>query len=779
VQRAFVLAVSLSVVVSGAPSLGASSAKPVSAKPVSAKPAATKPAATKSAATKSAKATGKGASTSRGPVAELGRGYRAYQAGDYTSATHALSAAVGHGLRVDDWALYYLAESEFYSGAYRAARGHFERLAHGKGRPAELAPARIADCWWQEGDRAKAGRAYAAIVKAGAKRASPFVDLGVARFRLAEIAFASDAAVGRRQFLALAKDLPAHPLGDEALRRAYPPETRAPGGPAESASGTAEGTTVTQGPPAEALSPEDRLRRAETLTRDRHWDEALVELAKLPKDLPPALGAERDFSIGMTKFHMRRDYARAGELLLGAVPRLPAEKAAEAQFHGARALSRVDRDDEAIAGYKKVIADFPRSKWAAEAQFLSGWLDYNRGRFRESLPGLQATLDRFGKSKFADDAAWCLAFAHLLLGESDAAFADLARYAKMPATGMTGDERATQVAYWRARLHEKVGHKAEAEAGYRALVRDRPLSFYGLLAAARLREAKLPDAKAAGATADPPRIELPARDIAAVTPAHPEKDPIVARVLELIDAGMNAEAADELRRGEAGVLKRAGGEKALPWLLRLYQRAEDFHRPYQLAESHGGSALNATPTGVARTFWEAAYPRAYAELVEKYGPPAGNPDVLLYSIMRKESGFNPLDVSYADARGLLQMIPPTSARVAATAKLPFAPDELYEPETNVRLGAIYIGSLFAKFGDQVPLTAGAYNAGPRAMQKWCEQHAKHPTDEFVELIAFTQTREYVKRVTALYAHYRFLYGPAPYQIPLALNLKVSPKGPDY
>ena len=141
---------------------------------------------------------------------------------------------------------------------------------------------------------------------------------------------------------------------------------------------------------------------------------------------------------------MRRDYAHAGELLLATAPKLSGEKAAEAQFHGARALSRVDRDDEAIAGYKKVVELYPRSRWAAEAQYLSGWLDYNRGRFRESLPGLQATLDHFGKSAFADDAAWCLAFAHLLLGDADAAFAGLARYAKMPATGMTSDERARQ-----------------------------------------------------------------------------------------------------------------------------------------------------------------------------------------------------------------------------------------------------------------------------------------------------------------------------------------------
>ena len=60
--------------------------------------------------------------------------------------------------------------------------------------------------------------------------------------------------------------------------------------------------------------------------------------------------------------------------------------------------------------------------------------------------------------------------------------------------------------------------------------------------------------------------------------------------------------------------------------------------------------------------------------------------------MRKESGFNPHDVSYADARGLLQMIPPTSARVAATAGEPFYPDLLYDPEVNIRLGARFIGS---------------------------------------------------------------------------------------
>src|SRR6185503_13374646 len=200
------------------------------------------------------------------------------------------------------------------------------------------------------------------------------------------------------------------------------------------------------------------------------------------------LAVERDYQIGMTKFQMRRDYGKAAELLLKVAPSLTGDKAASALFHGTRALSRIDRDDDAIAGYKQVVARHPGSHFAAEAQFLSGWLDYNRGRFRESLPGLQATLDRFGKSAFADDAAWCVAFAHFLLGELPEAAAGLDRYARMPLTGMTADERAARVAYWRARIDAKGKKTDVARGGYREVSRRWPFSFYGAAARARLAE---------------------------------------------------------------------------------------------------------------------------------------------------------------------------------------------------------------------------------------------------------------------------------------------------
>ncbi|HET6147206.1 MAG TPA: transglycosylase SLT domain-containing protein [Polyangia bacterium] len=693
------------------------------------------------------------------PVQELGRGYRSYRAGDYKNAIAALGPLVGGGLRNDDWALYLLAESEFYQGDYPTARRHFERLAAQKssGRPREIAAWRVADCLWMAGERAAAGTAYGKLSKHG----GPFNDVAVARFRLAELASARNPTEGAKLFLAVHREFPAHPLADEALRRAAPPRSAA----------------------VPELPAPERLKRAEALSKDRHWNEALEDLAKLPAELPGTLGAERDYQIGMTKYHMRRDYPRAAELLLAAAPLLTGDRAASAAFHGARALSRVDRDDEAIVGYHKVIATFPRSRYAAEAQYLAGWLEFNRGRFRESLPDLQATLDHFGKSDFADDAAWCLAFAHYQLGEMDRALAGFERYERSAAADSSAEERRARVTYWRARIYEKTGRKPDAVAGYRDSLRRGPLSFYGLLAGARLRalgESVPPTPFQAG----PPAESDKAGDGAFVLPAPAGRDggngePALARADELLDAGMDVEAGWELERNETVLLRHLGEGKGLATLLDRYRRASDFARAYRLAESRAGRALGQEPKGGARVIWEAAFPKAYSPLVDTLGPAAGNPDWFLYAIMRKESGFSTADVSYADARGLLQMIPATSAKVAAAAGLPFAPDQLYEPETNIRLGAAYIGSLYRKFGQQIPVAAGSYNAGPRSMARWCDQHGKHPMDEFVELIAYAQTREYVKRVVAIYARYRYLYGPSPYEIPLTVDAKYRADGPDY
>ncbi len=674
------------------------------------------------------------ASAARGPVAELARGFSAFRAGRYHESARALDGLARRLPRNGDYALFLLAESLFYEGAYAKAQAAFSDLAKQRAsRWAGVAAWRVADCQWMQGKKAEAVAAYRKLLPGK----TPGADATVARFRMAEAS--GENAEARQLYLQVHLDSPAHPLAAEALARA-----------------AALGATTSA--PSTALAPEDRLRRADKLADAREYQAALDELASLPANLPPHLAVERDLAMGMAKYKMRRDYAGAAALLQGVAPRLSGEKAASAAFHGARALSRIDRDDQAIAGYQQVVERYPNSKWAAEAQFRSGWLDVNRGRFREALPGLQATLTRFPRSAYADDAAWYLALCHFLLGQSREGLRALEQYERVVRT----EDGLMRVRYWRARLLAQSGQGDEARAQLRECVRRSPFGFYGLLAAARLRE-----------TGERVSITLPAPSNPTKGKGSTARDPDLERSRELAQAGLDFEAGEELGRAEASILKRLGKPRGLALLMTEYAAMRAHHRAYRLAESHGASALSSAPAGEARVFWQAAYPRAFRDMV--VASKSGTPELFVYAIMRKESTFLPHALSGSDARGLLQLIPNTGLEVAKHLGEPFFADELFDPETNIRLGTAYLAGLLRRFSDQLALAAGAYNAGSRAMMRWCDQWGTRPLDEFVELVTYDQAREYIKRVLAIQARYSYLYGE-PFQLSLTVNPRYQKAG---
>jgi len=673
----------------------------------------------------------------RGPLADLARGFVALRAGDYHESARVLGGLAQRLPHNREYALYLLGESFFYDGAYTKARVAFSDL--GKMRPfrfAAIAAWRAADCDWMQGQRREAAAAYQRLLP----QKTPGIDTAVARFRLAEVAAetATEAAPqeARRLYLQVHLEFPAHPLAAEAAKRAA-----ALGAPSATA--------------AEALSPRERLRRADKLADGRDYQAALDELALLPATLPADLATERDLAIGMAKYKMRRDYAGAAALLQKVAIELTGEKAAFAAFHGARALSRIERNDEAIAGYRQVVERYPNSKWAAEAQFRSGWLEINRGHFRDALPGLQATLARYPHSSFGDDAAWYLALAYHLSGDPAQAMRALDQYERMT---RNNSDAGPRVRYWRARFAAQAGQADEARRLLRECVHHAPLGYYGLLAAARLREA------GEKVTSEWPSFAPPAPE----GKTKRSGDPALERAQELLAAGLDVEAGEELGRAEESVLQHLGKVRGTALLLQDYPRMRAFHRALHLAENQAGSALLSAPTGPARLFWQAAYPRAFRDMVEPSASAAGTPELFVYAIMRKESSFLPHALSQSDARGLLQLIPTTGQEVAKHLGVPLFTDELFDPEVNIRVGAAYLGELLKRFGDQLALAAGAYNAGSHAMMRWCDQWGDRPLDEFVELVTYDQAREYIKRVLAVYAHYRLLYGE-PFELSLAVN----------
>jgi soluble lytic murein transglycosylase len=717
-----------------------------------------------------------------GPLGQLSRAVDAFTDADYPTAARLLDGLPARLPRVRDYVLYYAAEAEFYAGRPKLALARWRELERERvSRFAPLAPARIADCLWQSGDRAAAVTAYRKLLgpSAEGERPSPkldrvrlnaFVAGGglpfdpvVGRYRVALALAESTLRDGKpddrararaaRAFRSLHVEFPAHPLAEEAARRAELLEPAVPGGPAAA-------------PGSVQVSVQDRLLRGETLLKQLRFDDAVAELERVPATgLPTEQAAERSFLLGMTKFRMRRDYAGAAQLLLDAEKHLSGEKQATAAFHGTRALSRVHRDDDAIAGYKRFVEQYGQNKLAAEASFLAGWLDFNRGRFREALPGLEETVRRFPRTNFAADAAWFLALSRLLLNDGEAALGALERFARFAAPAGEGPEIARRIAYFRARAQLMMGRKDDAKAGFAELARRAPFSYYGLVARARLR--------ALGA---PLPLELPAWSGRLPEPAA-SNDPLIARVDELQTAGLSGDAGIELQRGESGLMARRGRDRGLALLLDRYPRLGAFRRAYQLAEAHGEPALASAPEGAARTFWTASYPRAFRELVDKFGPPEHNPDLFMFTIMRKESGFLPTEVSWADARGLMQLLPELGVSLSRPGEPPAFPEELYLPATNLRLGARYTGGLAAKFRGNLALAAGGYNAGGRAVVRWCDQNGSRPLDDFIELVPFDQTREYMKRVLGIYSRYHFLYDGAAFEPSLEVaGCKYDPGG---
>jgi soluble lytic murein transglycosylase len=108
------------------------------------------------------------------------------------------------------------------------------------------------------------------------------------------------------------------------------------------------------------------------------------------------------------------------------------------------------------------------------------------------------------------------------------------------------------------------------------------------------------------------------------------------------------------------------------------------------------------------------------------------------------------------------MIPPTSRRVAKLIGRPYTDDVLYDPEGNIQFGAYYIGHLLKKFKGQEALGAGSFNAGPNAMIRWLKKNGDRSLDEFIELCPYNQTREYMKKLLDIYAHYVYLWDKQEY-----------------
>lgn len=129
----------------------------------------------------------------------------------------------------------------------------------------------------------------------------------------------------------------------------------------------------------------------------------------------------------------------------------------------------------------------------------------------------------------------------------------------------------------------------------------------------------------------------------------------------------------------------------------------------------------------------------------------------ILAIIRAESGFDKNAHSWANAYGLMQIIPRTAKELASELKLDFsAPEDLFEEEFNLQLGIYYVSKLAKRYNNQKEYILAAYNAGPHRVSRWKKYNNNETLDFLAENIEFSQTRNYVKKVMKNYWIYSIL-----------------------
>lgn len=152
------------------------------------------------------------------------------------------------------------------------------------------------------------------------------------------------------------------------------------------------------------------------------------------------------------------------------------------------------------------------------------------------------------------------------------------------------------------------------------------------------------------------------------------------------------------------------------------------------------------------------YPTKYSEYVEKYSEKNGLDKYLVYAIIKAESNFDPEVTSSSNAKGLMQLMEETALeRSNLIDEQTIKTHDLYDPETNIRLGTSYFAYLLEIYDDNIVLALTAYNAGIGNVQEWIKDEIIKQDGSDIENIPFKETNNYVRKILRDYKMYLEIY----------------------
>jgi soluble lytic murein transglycosylase len=460
-----------------------------------------------------------------------------------------------------------------------------------------------------------------------------------------------------------------------------------------------------------------------------------------------------------------------------------------AQFYLAFTYGKGGYFYQALDCLNKVVTNYPNSTYADDAAYYLGYYYEINGFKDTALEYYSNFAQQYQKSDFLDDAYWRIG--RLYYFKKDYSKSCDA-FSKAIWSCSSGDW-LDACAYWKAMAQEKMGNKLDAISSYQFVMGRYDHTYYGYRAKEKLTALGVPNAEPAveargnealdtiseGAFAQTPLPDVQAfieeplpfepgiEDEAATSEGSSVKAFDVRehfkKYTELMAVGFYEEAAKEA----AVLVAVSPADKKMSAKLALATAnlgAGQIKDSILYAEILCNNAIiSGTSSQLPAAMWHLAYPKGYYKYVREYANEFGLEESLVLAVIREESRFNPKTLSFANARGLMQIIPPTGRSVARLVGIKsYYTNKLHDPDTNIKMGCYYLSQLLKRFDNDKVMALAAYNGGPlrvkRWMNKWWNEVGPNiDLDEFVESIPLSETRRYVQKVIKSYYEYKRLY----------------------
>ncbi len=407
------------------------------------------------------------------------------------------------------------------------------------------------------------------------------------------------------------------------------------------------------------------------------------------------------------------------------------------------------RDAKDVAQVKSLIGQleqrFPSSRWTAEALFSAGNMALVANDMPSAIQYYGDLSQRFPDAAMASTSHWHAAWLNYRLGDRKTA----AQLFDEQIQRYPGDTHISAAIYWRGVVYQEFEkNPAAAAACYQKLIRSYRQYYYSDLARQRLdslgpvEPATLPQL---GHLGEPKAPDL--------TTDIPEDDVHVERAKLLANAGLNQYIVSEIGDSPDSSTWSAYAEA------QLYSSYGENWRAMRVLKQKLQSYFALPMDAIPRPYWDLLFPQPYWPVLQSDAQQQGLDPFLVASLIRQESEFNPTVISYANAWGLMQLLPRVGSALARQQRVrPYRTEFLLIPQVNLKLGTVYFRQLMDEFNGQPEYALAAYNAGDDRVKAWLANGPYGSLPEFVESIPFTQTREYVEAIMRNREMYRRLYG---------------------